>query len=119
MASSKNNASYDTLISFRNKLTRLNSMITPEAVNRLKNELGGIFTVAKTHQYKKGQKYGHLASAIPKTKYRLVIGNATWTYIVPADPGMYSMQALTVGNPAVLREQYVAEHKILMKSYNN
>jgi hypothetical protein len=29
------------------------------------------------------------------------------------------MQALVVRNAAILREQYVAEHKILMKSYNN
>jgi hypothetical protein len=29
------------------------------------------------------------------------------------------MAALTVGNTAALQEQYAAEHKILMKSYNN
>jgi hypothetical protein len=48
MASSKNNASYNTLISLRNKLTHLNGVITLEAINRLKDELGGIFAVAKT-----------------------------------------------------------------------
>jgi hypothetical protein len=42
-----------------------------------------------------------------------------WTHTVPADPSAYSMQALTVGNAATLPEQYVAEHKILIKSYNN
>jgi hypothetical protein len=119
-ASSKNNASYNMLISLRNKLTRLNNVITPEAINRLKDELGRIFTVTKTHHYKQGQKYGHLANAIPEPKYsRLVIENATWTHTLPADPGAYSVQALTIGNAAALREQYVAEHKILMKSYNN
>ncbi len=71
------NASYNTLISLRNKLTCLNSVIPPEAVNRLKDELGGIFMIAKTHHYKQGQKYGHLASAIPKPKYRLIIGSTT------------------------------------------
>jgi hypothetical protein len=119
MASSKHNASYDMLISFHNKLTCLNGVITPEAANRLEDELGRVFMVAKTHHYKQGQKYGHLASAIPEPKYRLVIGNATWTHTVPADPGAYSMQALAVRNTAALREQYVAEHKILMKSYND
>jgi hypothetical protein len=29
------------------------------------------------------------------------------------------MQALAFGNTAALQEQYVAEHKILMKSYND
>jgi hypothetical protein len=119
MASSKNNVSYITLISLCNKLTLLNGMITPDAVNRLKNELGGIFTVAKTHHYEQGQKHGHFASAIPEPKYRLVIGNATWTHTIPADTGAYSMAALVVENAATLRKQYVVEHKIQMKSYND
>jgi hypothetical protein len=66
MASSKNNASYNMLISLCNKLTCLNGVITPEAVNRLEDELGGIFMVAKTHHYEQGQKYGHLTSTIPE-----------------------------------------------------
>jgi hypothetical protein len=119
MASSKSNTSYDTLISLCNKLTCLNGVITPKAVDRLKDELGGILTVAKTHHYKQGQKYGHLASAIPEPKYRLVIGNTTLVHTISANPGVYSMAALTVRNAAKLREQYVAEHKILMKSYND
>ena len=94
-------------------------MITPEAVAKLKDELGGIFTVTKTHHYEQGQKYGHLASTIPETKYRLIIGDATWTHGVPDDPGAYSQAALTAGNAATQREQLVAEHKILQKSYND
>jgi hypothetical protein len=77
MATSKSNAAYYMLISLHDKLTRLNGVITPEAINKLKDELGGIFTVPKTHHYKQGQKYGHLASAIPEQKYRLVIENTT------------------------------------------
>jgi hypothetical protein len=119
MTTSKNNGAYDTLISLRDKLTRLNGVITPEAVDKLEDELGGIFTVTKTHHYVQGQKYGHLASAIPESKYRLIIGDATWTHDVPNDPGAYSQAALTVGNAAAQREQLVAEHKILQKSYND
>ncbi len=113
MKMSKSNVAYDMLISPHNKLTRTNGVITPEAVNKLKDELGGIFTVTKTHHYKQGQKYGHLTSAIPKQKYRLVIGNATWAHTVPGNPGAYSQAALSVGNSAALQEQHVAEHKIL------
>jgi hypothetical protein len=102
MASSESNVSYDTLISLRNKLTGLNGVITLEAVDRLEDELGGIFRVAKTHHYEQGQKYGHLASAIPKPKYRLVIRNVTGTHTIPANPGAYSMAALAVGNAAAL-----------------
>jgi hypothetical protein len=119
MTASKSNGAYHTLISLRDKPARLHDVITPEAVDKLKNELGGIFMVTKTHHYEQGQKYGHLASAIPESKYRLIISNATWTHGVPGDPGAYSQAALNVGSAATLREQHVAEHKILQKSYNN
>jgi hypothetical protein len=114
MASSKNNASYNMLISLLDKLTCLNGVITLESIDRLKDKLGGIFTVAKTHHYEQGQKYGHLPSAIFELKYRLITGSATWTHTILADPVAYSMAALAVRNAAALQEQYVAEHKILM-----
>ena len=94
-------------------------MITPEAVDKLEDELGGIFTVTKTHHYKQGQKCGHLASAIPESKYRLVIGDATWTHMAPLDPGAYSANALAAGNAAAMREQFVAQDKIEQKSYRD
>ncbi len=119
MTTSKSNGVYDTLISLRDKLTCLNGLITPEAVNKLEDELGGIFTVTKTHHYEQGQKYGHLASAILESKYRLVIGDATWVCGVPANPGAYSQAALGASNAAALQEQLVAEHKILQKNFND
>jgi hypothetical protein len=39
-----------------------------------------------------------------------------WTHIIPANPGAYFTAALAVGNTAALREQYVVEHEILLKS---
>jgi hypothetical protein len=119
MTTSKSNAAYDTLISLRDKLTRLNGVITPEAINKLKDELGRIFMVTKTHHYEQGQKYGHLASAIPEQKYRLVIGNAKWAHTVPGNPGAYLQAALGNGNSAALREQHMVEQKILQKSCND
>jgi hypothetical protein len=119
MITSKSNVAYNTLISLRDKLTCINGAITPEAIDKLKDELGRIFMVTKTHHYEQGQKYGHLASAIPEQKYRLVIGNATWAHTVPGDPGAYLQAALGVGNSAALQEQHMAEHKILQKSYND
>ncbi len=119
MTTSTGHGAYDTLISLQDKMTRLNGLITPEAVNKLEYELGGIFMVVKTHHYKQSQKYGHLASAIPESKYRLIIGDATWTHAVPANPGAYSQAALVAGTSAAQREQMVAEHKILLKGYND
>jgi hypothetical protein len=117
MSSSASNKAYNMLVKLWDKLTHLNGMITPEAVDKLEDELSGIFTMAKTHHYTQGQKYGHLASAIPESKYRLVIGNATWTHTVPTNPGAYSTDALDAGNTAATREQFVAQHKIKQNSY--
>jgi hypothetical protein len=100
MTTSKSNGAYNTLNSLRDKLTRLNGVIIPEAVDKLENELSRIFTVVKTHHYNQDQKYGHLASAIPESKYRLIIGKAVWVHSVPANPGAYSQAALGVGNAA-------------------
>ena len=108
MTTSASNGAYDTLISLQDKMTRLNGMINPEAVDKLEDELGGIFTVAKTHHYEQGQKYGHLASAIPESKYQTIIGDTTWTHAAPANPGAYSQAALGAGNAAAQREQLVA-----------
>jgi hypothetical protein len=119
MTSSKSNAAYDTLISFCDKLARLNGVITPEDINKLEDELGKIFTVMKTHHYEQSQKYGHLASAIPERKYRLVIGDTTWAHTVLGNLGAYMQAALGAGNSAALQKQHVAEHKILQKSYND
>ncbi len=102
MTTSKSNGAYNTLISLRDKLTHLNGVIIPKAVNKLKDDFSGIFTVAKTHHYEQGQKYGNLASAISESKYRLVICNATWVHGVPADPGAYSQAALGAGKAAAL-----------------
>ncbi len=119
MTSKASHDAYDTLINLRDKLTRLNGVITPEAIDKIEDELGGIFTAAKTHHYAHGQKYGHLASAIPEAKYRLVINNAKWTHMVPTDPGAYSADALGTGNAAATHEQFVAQHKIKQKSYSD
>jgi hypothetical protein len=115
--SSKTSRAYDTLIGVRNKITRLNGIITPESVDKLEDELGSVCTIIKTHHYTEGQKYGHLASVIPQDKYRIVISNATWVHAAPVDPGAYSAAALGVGNAAAQRKQLIAEHKQLQTSY--
>ena len=56
---------------------------------------------------------------IPESKYRLVIGSATWNHMVPTNPGAYSTDALAAGNAAATREQFVAQHKIEQKSYGD
>ncbi len=110
---------YKMLINLRDKLTRLNGMITPKSVNTLKDELRGFFTVIKMHHYMQGQKYGHLASAIPETKYRIIINDNTWMHTAPADPGVYSQAAIIIGNAAALCKKLVVQHKVLVQNHAN
>jgi hypothetical protein len=117
VSTTKSTSAYDTLIGLRDKITCLNGIITPEGVDKLEDKLGGICTIIKTHHYTEGQKYGHLASIIPQNKYRIVIGNATWVHVVPANLGAYSAAALGVGNAAAQRKQLIAEHKVLQANY--
>ena len=119
MSPSNSSGAYETLINLRDKMTRLNGVITPAAIDRLEDKLGGIFTVVKTHHYEQGQKYGHLASAIPEAKYRLVIADPTWLHTAPADPGSYSAAAMVAGTSAAQREQLVAAHKVAVESHAN
>jgi hypothetical protein len=65
MISSKNNASYNMLISLCNKTTCLNSVITPEAIDRLKDELGGIFTLQKHTTMSKVKSMDTLPASSP------------------------------------------------------
>mgnify|MGYP006197354809 CR=1 FL=1 len=117
MSPSKSSGAYETLINLRDKMTRLNGVITPEAVDRHEDELSGIFTIVKTHHYEQGQKYGHLVSAIPEAKYRLVIADPTWTHTVLGNPAPYSVAALLPGTSAAQREQLVATHKVTIESH--
>ena len=54
MSPSKLSGAYETLINLRDKMTRLNGVLTPEAVDCLEDKLGGIFTIVKTHHYEQG-----------------------------------------------------------------
>ncbi len=87
--SSKSTSAYKTLIGQCDKITCLNSIITPEGVDKLEDKLGGVCTLIKTHHYMEGQKYGHLASIIPQGKCRIVIRDNAWTHPAPANPGAY------------------------------
>jgi hypothetical protein len=88
-AASKTLSAYNTLIGACEIFTCLNGNITPESVDRLEDELGGVCTIIKMHHYTQGQKYGHLASVIPQDKYRIVISDETWVHTAPVDPGAY------------------------------
>jgi hypothetical protein len=117
MTSKAKNGAYKILATQKSAITKIAGAITPEAVDNLKNKIWGIFTILKSTHFDKGQQYSYLTCVIPKEKYRVVITNATWTYVAPMNPGMYAATALGSGISAAQQEQIVANHKDDQTSY--
>ena len=114
---SSQTGAYEMLASQKDVITKITGTITPESIDELENELGGAFTILKSKHFDQGERYGHLAIVIPKTKYRVVIANPTWVYAAPADPGAYAAAALVAGVSAAQRDQIVAQHKVQERAY--
>jgi hypothetical protein len=98
------------------KITK-NSKITHVGIDKLESQCAEIAVAAKTHSYTQGQKFGHIADIITESKYRIIISNATWVHTPPVDPGGYALAALVPRASAAIREQTVANHKILQDDY--
>jgi hypothetical protein len=117
MTSKAKNGAYEILATQKSTITKIAGVITPEAVDNLENEIGGIFTILKSNNFDEGQCYGYLACVIPQDKYRVVIANNTWEYVAPENPGAYAQTALGAGVSAAQREQIIANHKDVQNSY--
>jgi hypothetical protein len=81
--------------------------------------LGGAFTILQSNHFADGQRYGFLASVIPKEKYQIVIADPDWVYAAPANPGVYAAKALVARVSAAQHEQIVANHKEQQTLYAN
>ena len=97
------------LVAQKDAITKITGIITPESIDTLENKLGGAFTILKSTHFTDGQRYGFLATVIPKAKYRIIISNAEWVYADPVDPGMYSAAALVAGVSAAQQDSLVAQ----------
>ena len=117
MTSKAKNGAYEILATQKSTVTKIAGVITPEAVDILENEMGGIFTILKSNHFDEGQRYGYLACVIPEDKYRVVIANKTWAYQAPDKLGVYAVMALGAGISAAQYEQIVANHKEAQHSY--
>jgi hypothetical protein len=104
MTSKAKNGAYEILAAQKSTVTKIAGVITPEAVDNLENEIGGIFTILKSNHFDGGQRYGYLACVIPEDKYIVVIDNNTWAYQAPDNPGAYAVMALGAGISAAQRE---------------
>ncbi len=117
MSSKTKNGAYKILAVQKDAVTRIAGVITPEAIDNLKDEIGGIFTILKSTHCNKGQNYGYLRCVIPKEKYRLVIGDNTWMYVAPQNPRAYAAAPLLPGVSAAQCKQLMANHKDEQVSY--
>jgi hypothetical protein len=99
MSSNTKNGAYKMLPAQKVAVTRITRVITLEAIDNLKDKIGGIFTILKSTHFAKEQhyNYSYLASIIPEARYQLVIANNMWLYAPPASPGAYAVAALNAG----------------------
>ena len=88
--------------------------ITPEAIDILEEELGGVATTIKSYHYKGGRTNGHLAVIISQDEYRTIIEDEDWAYEEPVELEAYDETAITatVAQRAVLE----AKHRRKMDS---
>jgi hypothetical protein len=91
-------------------------MITLEAIDKLKDELGRIFTMAKTHHYTQVWPSGKCNS---QKQVQACHPQHHLDPHVPTNPGAYSADALSASNVAAMCEQFMAQHKIKQKSYRD
>ncbi len=105
------------LVAHNVAVTRIPGVITPEAIDNLKDEIREIFIILKSTHFVEGQRYGYLACVIPEAKYQLMIANNTWMYAPPANWGEYAAAALNVGVSTAHQEQLVANYKEEQVSY--
>ena len=78
MTSKAKNGTYEILAAQKSTVMKIADVITPEVVDNLENEIGGIFTILKSNHFNEGQRYGYLQCIIPQDKYTVVIANNTW-----------------------------------------
>jgi len=64
MTSKAKNGAYEILAAQKSTVTKIAGVITPEAVDNLENEIGGIFTILKSNRFDEGQCYGYLTCVI-------------------------------------------------------
>ncbi len=105
------------LVAQKDTITKITGIITPKSIDTLENKLGGAFTILKSTHFNEGQRYGFLATVIPKAKYRIIINNPTWVYAAPRNLGAYAAAALGANVSTAQRKQIVARHKEEQMSY--
>jgi hypothetical protein len=94
-------------------VTRIHRRPEIADIDTLEKEVARIVAQAKTSLFPEGRKYGHLAMIVGEVAYRNTIGNQTFVYTAPTDPGAYDIANIvgSIATNAVAKSQAEAEHK--------
>ena len=79
----------DLLTSQKDAITRIFVDITPETLEILREEIGGILVSVKSTHYDQGAKYGHLAVILGKTRMRNILNDTKLLYNTLVKQGAY------------------------------
>ena len=105
----------DQIVAQQDKVTRLHGDISPETVDNLEEELGGIVVNIKSHHFVRGAEFGHLSVIIPQSEFADLIGDDEWEYEPPEELDAYDPDAIALG--AAQRSQAEAEWKRKIDAY--
>jgi hypothetical protein len=94
-------------------VTRIHGRPEINDIDTLEKEVARIVALAKTSLFAQGRKYGHLAMIVGEVAYRNTIGDQTFVYSAPNDPGPYDITNIVgaVATNAAAKSQAEAEHK--------
>ena len=99
----------DAITAQKDCVTRISGNITPEVINDLEEELGGILVECKLHHFSpQGQsRFGHLGVILGEDRMRTIYGDPGYMYGIPVDQGPY---ATTILNNMSAMQRSHAEH---------
>jgi hypothetical protein len=69
MSSKTKNGTYKMLARQKDAVMSISRVITPEAINNIKDKIGGILTILKSTHFAEWQRLGYLVCVIPEAKY--------------------------------------------------
>ena len=104
----------DSIIAQKDQITQIIGEITPESIDNLEEEVGGVAATVKSYHFDSGIDNGHLAVIIPQADYRIIIEDDGWEYEPPEELEEYDAAAVTatVAQRAVIEAQHMYHHHL-------
>ena len=106
----------DSILAQKDQITQIIGEITPESIDNLEEEIGGVAATVKSYHFEGGIDNGHLAAIIPQADYRIIIEDEDWEYEPPEELDEYDEDAVTatVAQRAVIEAQHRRKYESLL-----